>query len=72
MPGGRIHLCVSPAFLDYVDLAAFCAAFFWRRGNRDLFFFTSFGTFGFGGVALTAVTGALSGTSSFGSFFFAI
>lgn len=35
---------------NYVDLTAFRAAFFWRRGNRFLFFFASFGTFGFGGV----------------------
>lgn len=44
--------------------AAFCWAFFCRRGNRDLFFFWSFGTFcdfvcGFGGAgSAAAATGA--------------
>lgn len=62
------------------DFTVFRAAFFCRRGNRALFFFASFGTFGFAGavtptaaaifpavspMVLAAATRALSGNVSF-------
>jgi hypothetical protein len=71
------------AHCHYLRLAAFCCAFFSRRGRRDLFFFASLGIFGLAGArggatgaaafsasGVLAVVALASAAASWSAFFF--